>query len=187
MIRAALVALLPLTATAQEAGFAPDYAALFETQADKILQATPGTRRLELPGPVVVEEITGGGRLRYRATDQSGRGAVLCQLDALLWAGLMAQHCPGLFSAAEAEQLTGMTVQTAVFAGANTVPPLAPNAAIERLQATARDLASRARPACPQPDTPQAARLVAITGAGAQQRLAASLALPRLPVTDPCD
>nr|WP_272490648.1 hypothetical protein [Mesobacterium pallidum] len=178
---------MPLGATAQETGFEPDYALLFEIHADAILQATPGTRRLELPGPMVVEEITRGGVTRYRATDQSGHGAVLCQLDALLWAEFMAHSCPGLFQPAEAERLTGMTFQAAVFAGANTVPPLAPNAAIERLQASARGLASRARPACPDPDTPQAARLVAITGAGAQQRLAASLSLPRLPVSDPCE
>lgn len=192
MIRAALVplalaALLPGAAQADTPDLAPDFAVLFQTHAGDVMQATPGTRRLELPGPVVIEEITRGGETTYRATDQSGQGALLCQLDALLWAGLVANTCPGLFSSDEAERLTGMTYQAALFAGAHTVPPLGAEAATQRLRAMARDMARRARIACPEQDAPEAAMLRAITGPAAQIRLRQSLSLPRLPVHHPCE
>jgi hypothetical protein len=184
---ALVLALLATPVAAQELGQV-DYPALFAAHADRVRQATPGQYVLELPGPVIVTRYEGAPP-RYKAQDQSGHGALLCQYDALLESVVITQLCPDLIDPPKAQALSAALVELAVVIGANSLPVLNETQAQAALQSAL--IAQQKRfggQVCPQRD--QARALVATLETRAKphvlRRLKRGLARPRLPVKHPC-
>lgn len=193
MMRALAAALLlsapPLSA--EVAGFAPDYAGLFARHQAQVADQGFGRRVLELPGPVLVYEMTAAdGSRAYRGLDQSGLGAAGCVFDQLVTATVVAGVCDGLIGARERTTLDAMTRAMARFTGANTHPPVPVQEVEPRLHAAIRDRAARLRIACPDPGAPvqgAAELLRAMTAKGGIAAVKRALKQPRLPVMAPCN
>lgn len=188
-MRALLLALaLPAKA------FENDYAALFATHADRVQQAAPGERRLELPGPVVVVEITKpDGTRRYDADDLSGLGAAGCAFGLLTELVLKFGHCKGGLSDEELVLLEGHLLTVAHFVAENAYPAMSPAKVRPRLLETLRVHRARLeRIGALQCDSDDSGRqdaaeiarnLARPGGAAAIDRV---ISLPRLPVSNPC-
>ncbi|MDQ2093825.1 hypothetical protein [Rhodalgimonas zhirmunskyi] len=186
-----LTGLLAGPVRADVAGFENDYRALFTSHAGRVQQPAPGMRVLEMPGPVIIYEDTASdGTRHYRAEDHSGRGAAGCMFDALIDATVIAGLCPDMLDATSSAQLDAMTRAMARFVAANAAPPLPVRAVEPRLRSVVRERAARIRVRCPAPVSgvqDNRARLQAMLRPGGIGALKRALAMPRLPVMQPCD
>ena len=183
----ALGLLLPAMAAGQVSAQVNDYPALFAAHAEAVAQPTPTRRVLELPGPVIVTEERGADlRLRYRAEDLSGRGAVLCKAEALTTLLALSLACPTLFDAGEAARLQQMLARTARFIARNSHPAMGEPKAVAYLQDRIRDKASRIGAGCTFDHTTQMFATAALRQ-GAVAALDRALAKDRLPVMQPCN
>jgi len=171
-------------------GFDIDYPALFVAHADKVMQAEPSRRVLELPGPVVVTESYGNGQLIYRGVDHSGNGALGCSFETLLGVVAWALTCPEALTKSEHVKLQQSLWSMAKVVGENTYPSVPPAEVLPRLRAL---LAERQKQQtavlCPAPDSGVADivtfahNLAAPAGQAALRR---AIEQPRLPVNSPC-
>jgi hypothetical protein len=174
--------------------FENDYAALFAAHEAEVMQAEPGVRRLELPGPVIVSAITAAdGSLRHVGVDQSGLGAAGCTYHTLVQVVVAAGLCPGTLSPTESATLDAHLEQAARFMAANGFPPVPAREArpqlLDDLRALSEQYTSEGALQCPDGDTgvqdwAEMARNLARPGGRAA--IERALSLPRLPVMNPC-
>ena len=194
MRRAVLI--LAMAAWGGGAGaFDNDYPALFAAHEAEVLAAQPGVRRLELPGPVIIEEIlSDAGATRYVASDQSGRGAAGCSFELLLDLVVLSGMCEDMLSREEHAVLEAHLWRVGRFVGQNAYPPVAEAALrpgiVSRLQARLEAYGRDGGAICPESDgarlglAEMARNLTRGAGRAAIDRLVGQ---PRLPVMRPCE
>ena len=192
--RAALTLGIFLMVSGPVVAFENDYPALFEAHADKVNMAQPGLRRLELPGPVVIEEIThSNGTRTYRASDQSGLGAAGCGFGLLVDLVVRSGFCEGMLSRSQHSELEAHLWRVARFVGDNAYPRMSEDAIrpalVDRLQFRSEAYISSDVGGCPQDDagTQDLAEMAKnLSGPAGQAAIDRLVSLPRLPVMDPC-
>lgn len=174
--------------------FEIDFAALITAHEAEVTQAQPGIRVLEMPGPVIVSEITQtDGTRRYLGVDHSGLGAVGCNFRVLIDMVMAAGMCPGTLTTQESAVLDRHLERTALFVGRNTVPPVHEAEIrpmlLDRLRKLTEQYEHGGGVQCPDPqsgaqDWAEMARNLARPGG--QAAVERALGLPRLPVVNPC-
>lgn len=199
MIRALAFALmLPFTVQAQEAGrdLSVDYEALFRDKADLVRDETradgPDTRVLDLPGNVTVTAVRNEEATDYIAIDRSPEGAVGCLIRIVVDLRRVGP-CDGVISAEQATRIAAVFDRLLAFHVVNTWPPLAPAEqprAMDEIRQTLNRNDPPAAAVCAGLDD-SARRDVArmagsIGGENVMVALEQVLAVPRLPVTNPC-
>ena len=175
------------------AAFENDYAALMRDRAAEVQEAQPGLRRLELPGPVIVEERRqADGSLVYSGRDLSGFVAAGCGLAQLVDAVLLAGRCPAVMSEADRARLEGTLAELARFVGENAYPPVPEDKVRPKLVALmlARSVTAEltGTAACPEEGGTQDAAEIArnLARPGGQSAIWRMMGFPRLPVEAPC-
>jgi len=188
---AAILAALAIALASPVPAFDIDYARLFAETPDAVSPVGEQSRRLDLPGPVVVMETTASdGSKNYMGLDESPAGAVGCTFRLLLDLSAMAEVCPALLDPVQTTTLADRLERTADYMAANTVPPVAPDAIAARLAAliAARTVHLKTVVACDDQAIMQEARpfITTLTGPAFKPILDQQLAVPRLPVAHPC-
>lgn len=174
------------------AAFELDYGAVFAAHKDKVAQGTPGTRILELPGPVILREIThADGRVEYRGMDQSGLGAMGCTYMILVDLVTIAGICEGAINAGEMGQLEAQLRHVAGFMGENTVPKVAKKDIHKVLVSNLRERIKhfQGRDICPSETGGQYGVISMMQGMlrpDVREEMRRALDVPRLPVMNPC-
>ena len=188
---AAILAALAIALASPVPAFDIDYARLFAETPEAVSPVGEQSRRLDLPGPVVVMETTASdGSKSYMGLDESPAGAVGCTFRLLLDLSAMAEVCPALLDPAQTTTLADRLERTADYMAANTVPPVAPGDIATRLAAliAARTAHLKTAVACDDKAMMEEARpfITTLTGPSFKPILDQQLAVPRLPVAHPC-
>ena len=177
------------------AAFENDYPALFRAHEARVQQAEPGVRRLELPGPVIIEEVTRAtGGMRYVASDQSGLGAAGCGFALLADLVALTGMCDDMLTPGEHAVLEQHLWRVGRFVADNAYPPLAESAlraaVVARLQARLEAYRQEGEGICPRHDGAELGLVEMarnLTRDGASTAIDRLVSLPRLPVMDPCN
>lgn len=168
-----------------------DYEALFAAHADRVRTDAQGNAVLALPPATRITRLQGDleGVL---GIDMSQGGAPGCIVSVALDIAALSGACPDLLSDAQRRAFDANLAPVLAFYAANVFPPTTPDAVRARLDALAADRAAawRAAPewsaaAC-LPDPENAPLVTAFTSDALGQMLPAILAVPRLPVGNPC-
>lgn len=167
-----------------------DYDLLFQTHASEIVQDDMGAR-LDLPGGVTVHRTTDGS---YIGTDTSENGAVGCLFMIMEELRPLVTQCEGLVPEANRAQFDQNFATLLDFLAANAVPPRS----AEALRASLSQVPLSHAPLlqapfvseiCVEaaaPDSDISIFLTHLTSPESAENLAKTLAVPRLPVTNPC-
>ncbi|NBZ89623.1 hypothetical protein [Stagnihabitans tardus] len=172
-----LLALLPGAALAEAL---IDYDLLFQTHASEVVQTDRGAR-LDLPGGVTVQRTEDGS---YIGTDTSGNGAVGCLFLIMEELRPLVTQCEGLVPETGRAQFDQNDATLLDFLAANAVPPRSAEALRASLSQAPVDPAICAEAAAPDSDI--SIFLTHLTSPESADDLAKTLAVPRLPVTNPC-
>ncbi|MFW2587903.1 hypothetical protein [Sagittula sp. SSi028] len=182
------MALWPLGA---QAG-AIDYPALFDTHADKITEG--GTRDgsdidvLKMPEGIELYRYTDpDGATRYDGMDVSGRGAVGCLYDLYFELNALAKSCRWTPSPHDARVLEQRLRRITRFVMANAQPALDPAEVDAHLAAQLEQWRETGgAEACTDPDHGIQGFAGALASDAFEGVLDFALAVPRLPVDNPC-
>ena len=192
MIRTFAATLPFLLALASPAvAFDVDYAQVFAENPDTITRTGKTTRRLDLPGNVhVVETTLSDGTASYFAYDDSPEGAPGCTFHILVDVSVTLRACPAMLDPGAAVILSNNLETSAMFVGANTVPPIPaediPARLADHLDAREK-LLEQTGLTCPAQDDPELMPIVRTASAPTFRFLLDRMhALPRLPVSSPC-
>ncbi|HBG98392.1 MAG TPA: hypothetical protein DDY29_06590 [Rhodobacteraceae bacterium] len=185
-----LVALLPVLAAADDSPSLIDFDRLFADFADRVetVELADGTERriLMMPGPVRLSHDLGTNR--FVGLDESGLGAVGCAAHLVFGLVERARACPRLLTPAQHRALSERADEVITFMAENAYPPIAKSVAAGYVEAMIDQEIDEKRLAgwtCPVP--PSIGRLSThILSDAFAEELTLSLALPRLPVVNPC-
>lgn len=166
-----------------------NYQAIFELHNDKVSTRNSDdrtTRVLQL-GSVTLTEITKAGEVTYIGLDASEYGAVGCVARILLDFVNFVQQCDGLATPSEIETLESRLSKVQRFVSRNTYPPVE----LEEIEVATRHWLEEQDDIIPQIcryelDEDYLAMFDAIVGKDFGEELDKSLAIDRLPVTNPC-
>lgn len=169
---------LPFAALAQEHPWAP----FFETGD---VSREGATETAKLKGDVTVTRIFNGDQWEYMAIDLSELGAVACLVGIYIEIDDMVSACPAMADEGQTARLAGVLARSADFYGANAVPAMTAEAFTAGLQ----DRRAASKTQCPQTAEAEAQvreKIDTWLSPDILARVDASLAVPRLPVSNPC-
>lgn len=163
-------------------GFRIDFEAVFAAHADQVERSDDGRRKLKTESGVEIRE-TGSGIV---GLDWSEGGAVGCLMRIYTEVAAVARVCDlGLEPAAEA-RLQERTQRLAAFFAENTLPRMDPGDRDAALEQTLTALAAARQGQCPDPGSEPQMFMVEMTSEDLDPVLDKALAVPRLPVANPC-
>ena len=195
MVKTLIAALfsIPTLGFAQSALPAIDYPALFELHADSITTVSGADgingRQLSLSGEIRITETGPIGQRRYVGADLSQAGAVGCFANLMIEIAGLLESCPDKTTAPQKERLEFALTQVFAFVAQNTFPPhpLATVDASARARIIAiKALSSQEPQYCAENEAGIARIGDGLVNDGFTTELAAILAVPRLPVMNPC-
>ncbi|WP_321341748.1 hypothetical protein [Breoghania sp.] len=154
-----------------------DYPALFDAYPDRIVLNANGSETLTLPDGVKVIRMKG----RYVGFDP--KGAVGCPVQAFIAIEAYGERCPDLMSEKQAVRFEANKATLIAFYAQNAYPAVSRKQVRERYDEMVA-LSAKQEFSCddPSPDVVHKA----LTGLLDARALAKILAIPRLPVSDPC-
>ncbi len=177
-----LAAFLPCAAMAD--GLSTDFDKIYADNAD-LVEQTDGGQSLELPSKIILGRNAEGD---YLGLDGSPHGAMGCILQLTVQSAVVTQLCPQSASEEQKTRLMSNIDRIADFYAANNVPmrPVEEvRAGIDSAMASLSDRLSSLE--CKKDELSAFEEFLAgLVNDQSQERLAASLATPRLPVTQPC-
>lgn len=186
----AALALAALPAVADPLGLV-DYDALFAQHADRVVTSTDGQQVLDLPPSTRITRMTGDSSTVV-GIDLSEGGAPGCIAAILVDVAALLRACPDSFTDAQRGAVETHADRLSRFYAANVLPQVTPEAARLRFDARVADRAAdwTGRPdwsaaACIA-DPENAPLLDTVTSNGFRNILESVLAVPRLPVSNPC-
>ena len=169
-----------------------DYAAVFAAHEVEVLAGDQIDGRaieiLTLPDGIELRRLTGpNGEVTYTGIDASGRGAVGCLYNLFFELHALARTCEWTPPKRAAKVLESRLRRITRFVMANAVPPMEADT-VNGYLAAQLDLwqAGPGREACGAPDHGLQGFAAALSSDGFEQALDTALAVPRLPVTNPC-